>query len=1230
MRRPMRAERSRTIRTSRTHHLGLALTLMALAALASAPREVHAAFGPAMRAPDLIDVGAQPEAVAAGDLNGDGLPDLVVGRRDGAISILLHYDTGFYPGLYRPGILKKVGTYPVIGVALADMNNDGNLDAVLTLYGYGVVIMLGDGRGDFGSPVGYPVGSGSDPVTVADVNGDGRLDVVLVSESTGTGYVLLGTGSGTLQAPATYGPFMGSTRVQDVTGDGIADLVDVFQDILRIFPGNPAGTFNTSLLPDTLANPATDAVWQFAIGDMNGDSVPDLVFRWTSNYGQANKVPYIGVLLGTGGGSFQSRASYPSSLATTNTRGLLLGDMDGNGTMDVVTVDEVGQSYSTIEVAKGNGGGTLGGATLYGEPSFANQLYPNTSVVLADVDADGFPDLVEVLKEDVFANEGYSVALVRNDGSGGFAQPLLSALGLHPSLPIAADFNGDGKPDLALADQVSAVVKIAPGDGTGTFTSGSLAFVPFPVVSMTAGDFNRDGAMDLVTSDVYDPIQFIAGSPTGTLASPIAASTVSYLTHPRSMGDMNRDGIPDLVVDAGSGEVAVLLGNGNGTFLPQPAQGFLVGSISDLVLGDWNRDGYLDVAGASSAGLSVIFGGPGGALSGATSLFFGGNWTAVCAGDFNRDGILDLAARMSGDSLATPQGIYIWLGDGTGNFTLGQTIPTPVPRGYTIEAVDVNHDGKLDLVAEGVSYSSTSIFPPDAELEVYLGNGDGTFNVTPWADGLIGTTNPIYGPIAVADVDRDGTPDAVAPVQPGGPDMISTIHLNSASKGNGLLSASFYPTVSGPRSIAVGDLNRDGKLDVVTCTSGGTSGVAVNLGNGSGSLGAVQAVAGSGPASKVVIADFNRDGIPDIATLNNTSPPYGLTTMLGTGDGTHFGTPHAYFFNSGLDFAVGDMNRDGMPDIVAATPDSIRFLYGAAFPAGTFTAGPGVALPGCTHIELADLNHDGLLDVICACGSVKVIYGSRNSPFFLPPVTIPGPVTTCTTLCVADFNRDGFLDIEANQGGQWYIFWGAATSPFSTSAVSTLPFAPNAVVEGDAEANGTPYLYAARNPGQVDVLSVSPTGAIASVGSYAVKSSPGAIALGDFNRDGGLDVVTVSPTDSTVAINLHGAGTATGVEPIASAPPAHASLLQNFPNPFNPRTTIRYALPRDERDHLAVFDVQGRLVVTLRDGIESAGNHVVSWDGRDGHGEAVDSGVYFYALTTESGEHESKRMVLLK
>ncbi|HEU4725814.1 MAG TPA: FlgD immunoglobulin-like domain containing protein, partial [Candidatus Eisenbacteria bacterium] len=93
---------------------------------------------------------------------------------------------------------------------------------------------------------------------------------------------------------------------------------------------------------------------------------------------------------------------------------------------------------------------------------------------------------------------------------------------------------------------------------------------------------------------------------------------------------------------------------------------------------------------------------------------------------------------------------------------------------------------------------------------------------------------------------------------------------------------------------------------------------------------------------------------------------------------------------------------------------------------------------------------------------------------------------------------------------------------------------------------------------------------------------------------------------------------------------ARVQLRQNYPNPFNPRTTIRYTLARPGRVALRVFDVTGRLVATLRDDVEPAGDREVEWDGRDRAGRTVASGVYIYRLSTESGENASRRMAVVK
>ena len=237
------------------------------------------------------------------------------------------------------------------------------------------------------------------------------------------------------------------------------------------------------------------------------------------------------------------------------------------------------------------------------------------------------------------------------------------------------------------------------------------------------------------------------------------------------------------------------------------------------------------------------------------------------------------------------------------------------------------------------------------------------------------------------------------------------------------------------------------------------------------------------------------------------------------------------------------------------------------------------------------------------------------------------PLTSCTALATGDLNRDGFLDIVANNGIVYYVIWGASASPFSTYATTTLVFTAYDMKVGEAEANGKPFIYAS-GVDRVAVLSVSQLGALGVVGSYTVNASADRLALGDLDRDGLVDVVSIGFEVPTVAVNLHGLSTVTGIETTAPAIP-RVSLRQNYPNPFNPRTTIRYGLPRAERVQLRVFDVRGRLVATLRDGAEPAGERHVEWDGRDREGRPVSSGLPLPA-SQRSRAGRSRRMVVVK
>ena len=508
---------------------------------------------------------------------------------------------------------------------------------------------------------------------------------------------------------------------------------------------------------------------------------------------------------------------------------------------------------------------------------------------------------------------------------------------------------------------------------------------------------------------------------------------------------------------------------------------------------------------------------------------------------------------------------------------------------------------------------------------------------TPYVDGNLRTTQAlgVYGnrelnlhPIAASDIDRNSAKDLLAPVgyPPAGTVRLNTVLANPPSRGNGFQPTQFTSTLNNPAHCAVGDLNRDGRPDVVTTSIQENPGVAVHLNTGNGVLGAKTTLSQAYLASSVQLADLNRDGILDIVASAHVFTTR-IFTMLGVGDGT-FGPRQDLLMNVGIDFEIGDMNRDGIPDVMTALADSIRVLIGNGN--GTFTPGSKVHVaPPIYDVELADLDRDGDLDVAVAAGAVHVVYGNANGTLGTR-TTLPAPITSCQTLSVADFNRDGLFDIQANDANVFYVMWGSQSAPYGTWATTTMPYGPFNVEVGEAEGNGEPYLYVTRNLEWLEIVKVAPSGSLTPVGSYPITASPLGLALGDMDRDGILDAVTVGSEGSFVSVTLHGTNTVTSVEPVSPAAGPLAVLAQNAPNPFNPKTDILFALREEDQVRLTVHDVHGRVVAVLVEGVRPAGSHRVPWAGRNDHGAAVASGVYFYRLTTGKGFQATKRMVLVK
>ncbi len=324
-------------------------------------------------------------------------------------------------------------------------------------------------------------------------------------------------------------------------------------------------------------------------------------------------------------------------------------------------------------------------------------------VALADLNSDGHLDIIT-------ANVGsHDVTVLLNNGHGRFAASPASPIstGMASHLVVVADFNGDDSPDLAVTAHAGNDVAILLGDGKGGFVP-SLGS-PYAALQdgsphnhgLLAGDMNGDGHVDVVTANSDDnSVSVLLGDGRGALApaagSPFAVGRRAYMP---ALGDVNGDDRPDVVVpNFGDNTVSVLLGNGRGALASAPGSPLPV-----------QQRPY-----------------------------------CTALGDLNADDAIDLVVTHDDTSF-----IVVLLGDGDGGFDNAPGSPVDAgQRGYRIRLVDVNADGRTDLV------TGTA----DSSVVVLLGDGKGGFEAAPGSPLDVGS-----GPwgVAVGDVNGDERSDIV-------------------------------------------------------------------------------------------------------------------------------------------------------------------------------------------------------------------------------------------------------------------------------------------------------------------------------------------------------------------------------------------------------------------------------------------------------------------------------------
>jgi trimeric autotransporter adhesin len=350
---------------------------------------------------------------------------------------------------------------------------------------------------------------------------------------------------------------------------------------------------------------------------------------------------------------------------------------------------------------------------------------------------------------------------------------------------------------------------------------------------------------------------------------------------------------------------------------------------------------------------------------------------------------------------------------------------------------------------------------------------------------------------------------------------LSTASLFGFAPGPYSINSADFPVGSGPNSIVSGDFNGDGKQDFAIGLNSSTT-VAVLLGDGHGNFQPVTSSPITATGSPVLVADFNGDGKPDILLSNAPLGPSALTVLLGNGDGTFTqaqGSP-IYTNYGGAPIVSADFNSDGIPDLAVAGGYYLVVLLGKGD--GTFTQLPtssSIAEDAqFSSMVTGDFNNDGKQDIAVIDDSGISIYLGNGDGTFTQGSTISSPSgSTIANLTTADFNGDGKLDLATSIYGTpddslaIYLGNGDGTfTPASGSPISTIS-GVDVIKVGDFNGDGIPDIYVngMTNTQDFTILLGNGDGTFDTVPSANLAQLPccSNATLADFNNDGITDVI---------------------------------------------------------------------------------------------------------------------------
>lgn len=712
-----------------------------------------------------FSVDGLPVVSATGDVNGDGLPDLVVAaapksglnQNESRLVVMLGASDGFF----APPTMTVLDSGRTHSVALADITGDGRLDVLLGTSIDGISSILsvlpGQGDGTFGTVTAHPAGFiGPVDLAPADLDGDGDIDVALSnsgsfgSPGSSTVAIWLNGGGGLLGTRTDY-PLPGipySIALGDFNGDHRPDVVTAsqyFQYGVSVLLNDGTGHMGPHM------EWATGIRYEdVATGDLTGDGFVDIAVTATSGS------EGVWILPGHGDGTFGTSLFRPAS----DPYSILVDDLTGDGRLDLVVAH--GKSAPRVTLFPGQA------VASPGSPLSSWTFHRSGSLVSADFNGDGRPDLsclgtsqgaatlltgngdgtfgtvhaVALPNEgatlavaigqlnadptlDLAAPTGYFLSALAGAGDGSFATMAhFSGSGGFVRRILATDVTGDGRADIVAAEETPDLVVVFPRLPAGGFGEPQVTPIPGSPRGLAVGDFDGDGVMDLVVSGIsfQNPqasgVYLLGGAGDGTYEY---VGTVASGENVRgiALGNMDDDPLPDLVfADAVAGQLSVLSNIGAAPVFGTRHDYGTGLSPEELALADLDHDGLLDVALTNRlSDFVAVYRGQGGAtLAGGTNYPTALGPTTVQVADLNNDSRPDLAI-----TAVTSECVSFLPGIGDGTFGSRIDFGAAYDCGPLVTG-DLNGDGRTDIaVVGGGTHGLSLLFNEGPTLPTAIG-----------------------------------------------------------------------------------------------------------------------------------------------------------------------------------------------------------------------------------------------------------------------------------------------------------------------------------------------------------------------------------------------------------------------------------------------------------------------------------------------------------------------------